>query len=139
MVVKKDGRREEFSRDKLRSGIRRSCVKLPISSAQIDAIVDEIEAALQQASAGGEVVSTDVGEIVMERLRDLSHVAYVRFAAHYREFRDPDEIELMEQELNTLRSAPRRSARLAGATQPPLLPPAAVDAPAAAGVRRSRR
>lgn len=141
MVVKKDGRREEFNREKIRSGIRRSCVKLPISAAQIDAMVDEIEAALIARSVGGEVPSTEVGDQVMERLRDLSHVAYVRFAAHYREFRDPDEIELMEQELNTLRAGPRRSPRLAGATQPSLLPPTVVDTPAAmpGRERRTRR
>jgi transcriptional regulator NrdR len=141
MVVKKDGRREEFNREKIRSGIRRSCVKLPISASQVDNIVDEIESALQARSVGGEVPSTDIGEIVMERLRDLSHVAYVRFAAHYREFRDPDQIELMEQELNALRAGPRRSPRLAGASQPPLLPPTVVDTPPAqaARARRGRR
>src|SRR6266545_2019747 len=136
MVVKKDGRREEFNREKIRSGIRRSCVKLPISAAQIDAMVDEIEATLIARSVGGEVPSTEVGDRVMERLRDLSHVAYVRFAAHYREFRDPDEIELMEQELNTLRAGPRRSPRLAGASQPPLLPPAVVETQPAVGRER---
>jgi transcriptional repressor NrdR len=139
MVVKKDGRREEFNREKIRSGIRRSCVKLPISASQIDGIVDEIEATLNARAVGGEVPSTDLGDIVMDRLRDLSHVAYVRFAAHYREFRDPDEIELMEQELNALRSSPRRSARQAGASQPPLLPPTVVDTPPGVDVARDRR
>ncbi len=138
MIVKKDGRREEFNREKIRSGIRRSCVKLPISVSQIDAVVDDIEAALVARSVGGEVPSTEVGDQVMERLRDLSHVAYVRFAAHYRDFRDPDEIELMEQEINALRAGPRRSPRQAGASQPPLLPPTVVDSPPAA-VRRARR
>jgi transcriptional repressor NrdR len=139
MIVKKDGRREEFNREKIRSGIRRSCVKLPISASQIDALVDDIETTLQTRAIGGEVPSSDVGELVMDRLRDLSHVAYVRFAAHYREFRDPDEIELMEQELNTLRSSPRRSPRQAGASQPPLLPPTVVDIPVAASTRRPGR
>ncbi len=141
-VVKKDGRREEFSRDKVRSGIRRSCAKLPVSAAEIDAIVDEIEATLH-ARGVAEVPSTDVGDLVMERLRELSHVAYVRFAAHYRQFQDRDEIEQVERELTQLRTAPRRSPRVVGASQPPLLPPSVVDTPrraagAAAG-RRSRR
>src|SRR5438105_8562260 len=92
MVVKKDGRREEFNREKMRAGIRRSCAKLPVSAGDIDKIVDDIETTLN-ARGLAEVPSTDIGDLVMERLRELSHVAYVRFAAHYREFQDKDEIE----------------------------------------------
>jgi transcriptional repressor NrdR len=126
MVVKKDGRREEFNREKMRAGIRRSCAKLPVSAADIDKIVDDIETTLN-ARGLAEVPSTDIGDLVMERLRELSHVAYVRFAAHYREFQDKDEIEQVERELDELKTSPRRSPRLVGATQPPLLPPTVID------------
>ena len=126
MVVKKDGRREEFNREKMRAGIRRSCAKLPVSAADIDKIVDDIETSLNSPGLA-EVPSTDIGDLVMERLRELSHVAYVRFAAHYREFQDKDEIEQVERELDELKTSPRRSPRLVGATQPPLLPPTVID------------
>jgi transcriptional repressor NrdR len=142
VIVKKDGRREEFSREKVRAGIRRSCDKLPVSLAEIDAIVDDVEATLN-AHGAGEVSSSDVGDLVMERLRDVSHVAYVRFAAHYREFRDRDEIEQLERELAALRAQPRVSPRAVGATQPSLLPPIVVDTPppmeAPRRMRRARR
>ena len=120
MLVKKDGRREEFSRDKVRTGIRRSCAKLPVSAAEIDAIVNDIEAALQ-ARPGAEVPSSEVGDLVMERLRELSHVAYVRFASHYRDFLS---LEELQDEFDSLAATPRRSPRRAGAAQPPLLPAA---------------
>jgi transcriptional repressor NrdR len=118
-IIKKDGRREEFSREKIRSGIRRSCAKLPISAVQIDALVDGIEASLH-ASGRAEVPSQEVGDMVMERLQDLDHVAYVRFASHYRNFLSLDELK---QEFERLAGAPRRTSRRAGAAQPPLLPP----------------
>src|ERR671915_14565 len=70
MVVKKDGRREEFSREKVRAGIRRSCDKLEVSAAQIDRIVDDIESALHDRGAA-EVPSQDVGDLVMDSLREL--------------------------------------------------------------------
>ncbi len=127
VLVKKDGRREEFSRDKVRAGIRRSCAKLPVSAAEIDAIVDDIEAALQ-VRPGDEIPSAVVGDLVMERLRELSHVAYVRFAAHYRDFLS---LEELQGEIDRLAAGPRRSPRRAGAAQPPLLP-AAERAPDAA-------
>jgi transcriptional repressor NrdR len=129
VVVKKDGRREEFSREKVLAGVRRSCAKLAVSEAEIDAVASDVEAALR-ARGGGEVTSPEVAELVMERLRELSQVAYVRFAAHYRDFQDRDAIETVEQEIETLRANPRRSPRRVGASQPPLLPPAVVEAPA---------
>ena len=124
-VVKKDGRREEFSRDKVRAGIQRSVAKLPVSAAEIDAIVDDVEATLQ-ARGVSEVPFTDVGDLVMERLRELNHVAYVRFAAHYRNFLS---LEELQEEFNRLAATPRRSARRAGAAQPPLLPPTVLATP----------
>ena len=80
-VVKKDGRREEYSREKLRVGITRSCAKLPVTGPQIEALLDDIEVALH-AMGGMELPSTEVGDLVMERLRELNYAAYVRFAAH---------------------------------------------------------
>ena len=142
-VIKKDGRREEFSREKVLAGIRRSCAKLPVSAAQIEAIVDDIEATLHGRGAV-EVPSQEVGDMVMERLRELNHVAYVRFASHYRNFLS---LEELQQEFERLAATPRRSPQRAGANQPPLLPPTALDpapnppatAPAQLGERRSRR
>jgi transcriptional repressor NrdR len=125
MVIKKDGRREEFDREKVLAGIRRSCAKLPVSAADITAIVDDIEAALH-AEGSVEVPSTEVGDMVMERLREQNHVAYVRFASHYRSFLS---LEDLQDEFERLATTPRRSPRRAGAAQPPLLPPAELPVP----------
>jgi len=135
VVVKKDGRREEFSRDKVRAGISRSCAKLPVGAAEIDAVVDDVEAALH-ARGGVEVPSSEIGDLVMERLRELNHVAYVRFASHYRNFLS---LEELQSEFERMAAAPRRSPRRAGAAQPPLLPPTIVDMPPAPARRRVAR
>ena len=124
-IVKKDGRREEFDREKVLAGIRRSCAKLPVGAADIVAIVDDIEAVLHVQGAA-EVPSTELGDMVMERLRDLDHIAYVRFASHYRNFLSFEELQ---EEFERLNEAPRRSPRRAGANQPSLLPPAELPAP----------
>ena len=87
MVVKKDGRRELFDRQKLLSGIAKACQKRPISVDKMDAAVNKIERRLRE-TAETEVDSRDVGEQVMELLRGLDEVAYVRFASVYREFHD---------------------------------------------------
>lgn len=87
MVVKKDGRRELFDRQKILTGIRRACQKRPISLEQMEAIVDEIEKTLQ-ASFEREVKTVEIGNLVMEKLKALDKVAYVRFASVYREFKD---------------------------------------------------
>ena len=125
VVVKKDGRREEFNREKVLAGIRRSCAKLPVSAADITGIVDDIEAVLH-ADGVAEVPSTEVGDMVMERLRELNHIAYVRFASHYRNFLS---LEELQDEFERLNAAPRRSPRRSGAAQPSLLPPAELPAP----------
>ena len=90
-VVKKDGRREEFSHDKLAHGIRRACYKRAIPAEAIDAIVGDIEAELH-GMGQPEVPSQLIGERVMSALREVDEVAYVRFASVYREFRDVDTI-----------------------------------------------
>ena len=87
LVVKKDGSREPFLRDKLINGLIKSCEKRPVSTAQIEALVDSIEMAVQN-SLKREVTSREIGEMVMERLKGLDEVAYVRFASVYRQFKD---------------------------------------------------
>ena len=87
LVVKKDGRREAFDREKLLSGLKKACEKRPVSVEQIEALVQEIERRVQEAGEK-EVPSTTIGELVMERLPALDEVAYVRFASVYRSFRD---------------------------------------------------
>jgi transcriptional repressor NrdR len=89
-IVKKDGRREKFDRQKLINGLRMSCNKRPVSVEQIDAIADGIERDLQERG-DKEVSSSVVGEKAMARLREADEVAYVRFASVYRSFRDIDE------------------------------------------------
>lgn len=87
MVIKKDGRREAFDRNKLLNGIIRACEKRPVSISDMEKIVDEIERGLNNMMEK-EIDSTFIGELVMERLRDLDEVAYVRFASVYRQFTD---------------------------------------------------
>lgn len=86
-VVKKDGRREQYNRDKVLSGLRRACEKRPVSEAQMEEIVAVIERALF-ARGESEVAGTLIGEKLMEALKDVDEVAYVRFASVYRDFRD---------------------------------------------------
>jgi len=93
MVVKKDGRRESFDRKKLYAGLSKACEKRPVPPARLDAIVDEIEGRLHD-SEEREVATTQVGALVMDRLRELDKVAYVRFASVYRKFEDVDEFLL---------------------------------------------
>jgi transcriptional repressor NrdR len=90
VVVKKDGRREAFDRKKLRAGLVKACEKRPVSAARLDAIVDEIETRLHDTEER-EMATTELGALVMERLRELDKVAYVRFASVYRKFEDVDE------------------------------------------------
>ncbi len=123
IVVKKDGRREEFSREKVRRGIARACAKLPISSADVESLVDDVEQTLLTRGSS-EVPYTDVGDLVMDSLREVSYAAYVRFASHYRDFVS---LEELQAEIERSRTAPRRPARRAGANQPPLLPPTAME------------
>jgi len=89
-VVKKDGRRERFERQKLVSGLRIACNKRPVSVEQIEAITDAIERDIQEREEK-EIASSLIGEKVMARLREADEVAYVRFASVYRSFRDIDE------------------------------------------------
>ena len=90
MVVKRDGTREPFDRHKLLSGVRKACEKRPIQVKALEGIVDEIEGMLQD-NADREIATEDVGHHVMESLRELDKVAYVRFASVYRRFEDVHE------------------------------------------------
>ncbi len=98
IVVKRDKSRETFDRNKLTSGILRACEKRPVSIDSIDAIVDDIETKLQN-SLDREVTSKAIGEYVMEHLKNLDEVAYVRFASVYRQFKD---LNTFMDELNKL-------------------------------------
>ena len=98
MVVKNDGRRENFDRKKLRAGLVKACEKRPVAPAKLDEIVDEIETRLHDTEER-EMATREVGAFVMERLRELDKVAYVRFASVYRKFEDVDEFL---RELKTL-------------------------------------
>jgi transcriptional repressor NrdR len=90
LVIKKDGRREAFDRQKIISGIQRACEKRPVSIATIEKVVDQMELTLQE-SGEKEVAASRIGEAVMEALQSIDEVAYVRFASVYRQFRDINE------------------------------------------------
>jgi len=98
MIVKKDGRREAFDRGKLRMGVQRACWKRPISQDQIEAIVTRIEQELISRTSK-EVPSRLLGEKVMEALKKLDTVAYIRFASVYREFHDAEDFEQVLRQL----------------------------------------
>lgn len=87
MVIKKDGNRQVYDRNKLLNGIIKSCEKRPVSISQIETIVDGIERNLSN-SMKKEVTSVDIGEMVMNKLKDIDEVSYVRFASVYRQFKD---------------------------------------------------
>lgn len=90
LVVKKDGRREPFDRAKIMAGLKKACQKRPVSAEALERIVEGIEGRLQEEGRK-EVSGRDIGEAVMQALRELDPVAYVRFASVYRDFRDVEE------------------------------------------------
>ncbi len=98
MIIKKDGRREEFCRDKVRSGITRACEKRNVSMNSIEDFLDELEQELRETGKK-EIPSSVVGERVMVRLHELDEIAYVRFASVYREFKDVNDFV---EELKTM-------------------------------------
>jgi transcriptional repressor NrdR len=87
MIIKKDGRREDFNRDKIRTGITKACEKRNVSMNSIEDFLDALEQELRETGKK-EISSSIVGERVMNRLHDLDEIAYVRFASVYREFKD---------------------------------------------------
>ena len=87
MAVKKDGRREKFDRQKVLAGLLKACEKRPVSMAKLSDLVNQVEARVGD-SPDREISTTDIGEFLMESLRDLDKIAYVRFASVYRDFQD---------------------------------------------------
>jgi transcriptional repressor NrdR len=98
MVIKKDGRREKFDRQKVLAGLLKACEKRPVAMGKLAEIVDEVESRLME-SGDRELSTTSIGELLMERLRNLDKIAYVRFASVYRDFQDE---EAFFNELKTL-------------------------------------
>jgi transcriptional repressor NrdR len=90
LVVKKDGRRERFDREKVLSGLIKACQKRPVPVKALETIADRVEAMMQE-SPDREVPTVQIGEFLMERLRELDKVAFVRFASVYRDFKDVDQ------------------------------------------------
>ena len=127
-VIKKDGRREEFDSSKLLTGIRKACEKRPLPTGTVDKLADDIEAELYRQGRA-EVPAAAIGDMVMERLKALDHIAYIRFASVYREFTD---ITTLKREVDTLLETGTEISPLPG--QLPLLPDEEL-----AAVARSRR
>jgi len=119
-MIKKDGRREEFNRDKLLTGIRKACEKRPLPTGTVDKLVDDIEAELYLLNKP-EIPGAVIGDMVMEKLKSLDYIAYIRFASVYREFAD---IADLKQEVDTLLNTKAQVSQTAG--QLSLIPDAKV-------------
>ena len=118
MVVKKDGRRERFERQKVLSGLLRACEKRPVPAARLEAIVNETEEFLVD-SPERERTTSEIGELIMSRLKTLDTVAYIRFASVYRDFTDVREFkEELEQLLAAKEQGVRRRADAAKVQRP---------------------
>jgi len=116
MVVKRDERREPFNREKVLAGLVRATGKRPVSIDALEALVDEVEREIRNRG-DREIGSEAVGGMVMERLRHLDDVAYVRFASEHRRFED---VDVLAEEIETLKA--RKAREAAGRAQVPLLP-----------------
>jgi transcriptional repressor NrdR len=115
-VVKKDGRRELYHREKITSGMRKACEKRPLPTGALEKSIDNIEAAIHHLGKA-EISSSYIGDLVMQELKQLDHIAYVRFASVYREFGDietfkqildsltPDEASSLSKEVSSLASS----------------------------------
>ena len=123
-VLKKDKRREEFSRNKLLIGIRKACEKRPLPTGAVDKLADDIEAELYHLGKA-EIPSAAIGEMVMEGLKSLDYIAYIRFASVYREFTD---ITALKQEIDNLVSSEAKT--FTPTSQLPLLPSEQLGTPA---------
>ena len=131
-LIKKDGRREEFDRGKIITGVRKACEKRPIPSGAVEALADDVEKAVVALNKA-EIPSSVVGEMVMERLRALDQIAYIRFASVYRAFAD---VDALEQELEALKAGWARHD--VPPDQLPLLPEAATKTAPRKRTRRQR-
>ncbi len=116
MVVKRDGRREPFNRDKVLAGLVKAAGKRPISMEALETLVQAVEREIRNRGER-EVPSVQIGEMVMERLRHLDDVAYVRFASEHRRFQD---VDTLVEEIETLKA--RKAREAAGRAQVPLIP-----------------
>jgi transcriptional repressor NrdR len=105
MVIKKDGRRERFERQKILQGLLKACEKRPVPTPKLEAIVDEIEGVVQEATER-ELTTTEIGELIMRGLKKLDKVAYVRFASVYMDFKDVQ--EFMSELKNLLRDRAKK-------------------------------
>lgn len=112
-VVKKDGRREEWNRQKLLGGLISASKKRDVAPAQLEAIVEDVENVLRGRNLT-EVASRDVGELVMTRLRDLDEIVYIRFASVYRSFKDVDDMRASIEEVLANPPGMRRGAAASG-------------------------
>jgi len=130
-VIKKDGRREEFDREKLLAGVRKACDKRPLAGDAVSELVDDVEAELYQTGRS-EAPSSLIGDLVMDRLKSLDHIAYIRFASVYREFAD---ITTLKEEVDSLASHASKHP----ADQLPLLPMEELPVQNVKTPRRSRR
>ena len=132
MVVKRDGRREEFEREKLFTSLSKACAKRPLPVGSIEKVLDEVEGRVAE-SGRAEVSSRAVGEMVMEKIKDLDRVAYIRFASVYRDFRD---IESFKEEVDALLQ-PGEPEDVVHPDQIPMIPEDTL--PSRDGRRRNRR
>lgn len=115
-VIKKDKRREEFDRNKLLTGIRKACEKRPLPDGTANRLADSIETELYQMGKP-EIPSSIIGNLVMEKLRDIDQIAYIRFASVYRKFED---IDTLRQEIDSLLNSKLKPSH--PANQLPLIP-----------------
>lgn len=129
LVVKRDGRREEFLRDKLFNSVRLACAKRPLPTGALDRLVNDIESQLLR-SGRAEVHSSAIGELVMERLKALDRVAYIRYASVYRAF----DLETFKEEVDSILAG--QTAAPGPQNQPPLFP---LEAAAVLPVPQPRR
>src|ERR1039457_3687664 len=110
MVVKKDGRREKFDRQKVLGGLLHACQKRPISGAALERIVDETEEFVVD-SAERERSTSEIGELIMTRLKEIDTVSYIRFASVYRDFKDVREFKVELEELLSGKDAKKKGTR----------------------------
>jgi len=133
MVIKRDGRREDFHREKLWGSLNKACAKRPLPTGSIDKMAEAIEAKLVNLGKA-EVPSDAIGELVMDRLRDVDRVAYIRFASIYRDFRD---IESFKEEIEALLE-PRNTAPVVPTNQLSFLDDVVEDGTSPVRRRRGR-
>ena len=117
MVVKKDGRREKFERQKVLAGVLRACEKRPISMARMEQIVNDVEQFVVD-SPERERSASEIGELIMESLRQIDKVSYIRFASVYRDFKDVDEFRSELEHLLALKDEKQKPAKMKAGTKP---------------------